>query len=168
MNSIAVVVASALAVAACNVEGVCRHPVSAYTFHVAETTAARIGVRKLLADDRRVRFFYVRMPSRTFFYGWALVGERLRSPVPTFRYANPVMRPPTPIGVGERAFNTNVGAAMRANALARPEQTESILKIIRAALRAAALAPFDRDALDVLGAALVCLADLSRVEVARV
>ncbi|MCL4670433.1 MULTISPECIES: hypothetical protein [Burkholderia] len=57
---------------------------------------------------------------------------------------------------------------MRANALARPEQTESILEIIRAALRAAALAPSDRDALDVLGAALVCLADLSRVEVARV
>ncbi|WP_179297063.1 MULTISPECIES: hypothetical protein [Burkholderia cepacia complex] len=53
---------------------------------------------------------------------------------------------------------------MRANALARPEQTESILEIIRAA----ALAPSDRDALDVLGAALVCLADLSRVEVARV
>ncbi|WP_198345547.1 hypothetical protein [Burkholderia ubonensis] len=57
---------------------------------------------------------------------------------------------------------------MRANTLARPEQTESILEIICAALRAAALAPSDRDALDVLGAALVCLADLSRAEVARV
>ncbi|RQQ35035.1 hypothetical protein DF163_06930 [Burkholderia stagnalis] len=95
--------------AARNVEGVCRHPVSAYTFRVAETTAARIGVRKLLADDRRVRFFLRPYAFAHLFYGWALVGERLRSPVPTFRYANPVMRPPTPIGVGERAFNTNVG-----------------------------------------------------------
>ncbi|RRA01123.1 hypothetical protein DF054_23775 [Burkholderia cepacia] len=32
-----------------------------------------------------------------------MAGERLRSPVPTFRYANPVMCPPTPIGVGKRA-----------------------------------------------------------------
>lgn len=51
---------------------------------------------------------------------------------------------------------------------ARPEQTESPLEIICAALRAAVLAPSDRDALDVLGAALVCLADLSRAEVASV
>ncbi|AVR10116.1 hypothetical protein A8H31_22655 [Burkholderia thailandensis] len=81
----------------------------AYTFAVAETTAARIGVRQLLADDRRSAVFLRPYAFAHLFYGWALAGERLRSPVPTFRYANPVMCPPTPIGVGKRAFNTNVG-----------------------------------------------------------
>lgn len=48
--------------------------------------------------------------------------------------------------------------------LARPEQTESPLEIIRAALRNAALAPSDRDALDVTGDALRCLAELASEE----
>lgn len=41
---------------------------------------------------------------------------------------------------------------MAAKAFARPEQTQSSLEIIRNALRAAALAPSDRAALDVAGA----------------
>ncbi|VVE33630.1 hypothetical protein [Pandoraea sputorum] len=42
-------------------------------------------------------------------------------------------------------------------ALARPEQTQSPIEIIRAALRAAALAHSDRDALDILGDAMLSL-----------
>lgn len=54
---------------------------------------------------------------------------------------------------------------MAAKAPARPEQTLSSLEIIRNALRAAALAPTDRAALDTVGDALRQLADLARVEV---
>jgi hypothetical protein len=50
-------------------------------------------------------------------------------------------------------------------ALARPEQKPSPLEIIRAALRAAALAPSERDALDLTGDALCRLAELARAEV---
>ncbi|HIH2745950.1 hypothetical protein L3V59_07095 [Burkholderia aenigmatica] len=56
---------------------------------------------------------------------------------------------------------------MAAKAFARLEQTQSSLEIIRNALRAAALAPSDRDALDVAGDALRQLADLVRMEVRR-
>ncbi|WP_185735676.1 hypothetical protein [Pandoraea apista] len=45
-------------------------------------------------------------------------------------------------------------------ALARPEQTQSQLEIIRAALREAATAPTVFDALDVTGEALRRLAEL--------
>ncbi|VWC01018.1 hypothetical protein BLA6860_04833 [Burkholderia lata] len=54
---------------------------------------------------------------------------------------------------------------MAAKASARPEQAQSSLEIIRNALRAAALAPTDSDALDVAGDALRRLADLARIEV---
>lgn len=43
-------------------------------------------------------------------------------------------------------------------AVARPEQTQSSIEIIRAALRAAALCNSDRDALDILGDAMLSLA----------
>ncbi|VWC31935.1 hypothetical protein BLA23254_06402 [Burkholderia lata] len=56
---------------------------------------------------------------------------------------------------------------MAAKASARPEHSQSSLEIIRNALRAAALAPSDRAALDVAGDALRQLADLACVEVAR-
>ncbi|WP_198386703.1 hypothetical protein [Burkholderia ubonensis] len=54
---------------------------------------------------------------------------------------------------------------MATKACAHPEQTQLPLQIIRNALRAAALAPSDRDALDVTGDALRSLADLARTEV---
>lgn len=57
---------------------------------------------------------------------------------------------------------------MAVKASARPEQTLSPLEIIRNALRAAALAPSDRAALDVTGDALRQLADLERAEVPHV
>ncbi|WP_179952334.1 hypothetical protein [Burkholderia sp. MSMB0856] len=53
---------------------------------------------------------------------------------------------------------------MAPKASARLEQAQSRLEIIRNALRAAALAPSDRDALDATGDALRQLADLARIE----
>lgn len=50
---------------------------------------------------------------------------------------------------------------MRANALARPEQTQTQLEIIRAALRDAALAQSDQVALDILGDTLLTLAGVT-------
>ncbi|SDC25751.1 hypothetical protein [Paraburkholderia lycopersici] len=52
-------------------------------------------------------------------------------------------------------------------ALARPEQTESPLEIIRAALRDAATAPTVFDALDACGEALRRLAEIASAGVAR-
>ncbi|CAJ2801890.1 Uncharacterised protein [Burkholderia pseudomallei] len=52
-------------------------------------------------------------------------------------------------------------------ALAHPEQLQSPLEIIRATLRAAALAPTYQDAIDVIGDALRCLAEIARAEVTR-
>ncbi|WP_174971433.1 hypothetical protein [Pandoraea morbifera] len=52
-------------------------------------------------------------------------------------------------------------------ALARPEQTQSPIEIIRAALREAATAPTVFDALDVTGEALRRLAELAQAEVAH-
>ncbi|WP_196493174.1 hypothetical protein [Burkholderia stagnalis] len=51
---------------------------------------------------------------------------------------------------------------MATKACAHPEQTQLPLEIIRNALRAAVLAPSERDALDVTGDALRQLADLAR------
>ncbi|WP_322063879.1 hypothetical protein [Burkholderia cenocepacia] len=48
---------------------------------------------------------------------------------------------------------------------ARPQQSQYPLEIIRAALRAAALASSDDAALDVTGDALRCLAEIARAEV---
>lgn len=53
------------------------------------------------------------------------------------------------------------------NAPARPEQPQSPLEIIRAALRTAALAPTDQVALDVTGEALRRLAEIAREEVSH-
>lgn len=56
---------------------------------------------------------------------------------------------------------------MRLAIPARPERSQSPIEIIRTALRAAALAPSDRAALDVAGAALARLAEIARVEVSH-
>ncbi|ODQ34232.1 hypothetical protein BGV65_14545 [Burkholderia ubonensis] len=148
----------------------CKPASFSYTTVVVETTTTRIGVRKLLtADNRRPAVFFRPFTLRACLQwsglgGGALAhaGSRKR------RYANPVMCPATLIGVRIRVPKPAYGGRTMRHIPARPEQTESPLEIICAALRAAALAPSDRDALDVLGAALVCLADLSRAEVASV
>ncbi|GAB5098495.1 hypothetical protein [Caballeronia sp. HLA56] len=102
--------------------------------------------------------------------GRALAGERSRSPVPTFRSANPVMRPPTPFCSGERASNITSEAAMRAISFARSEQTVplvyiDIIQCAQHALREATLAASDLDALDITGNALRQLMDIARAEV---
>ncbi|MCS6600759.1 hypothetical protein NYP13_23670, partial [Burkholderia pseudomallei] len=73
----------------------------------------------------------------------------------------------TPFGDGTRvSILVSGGRTMRPNVLARPEQPQSPLEIIRAALRAAALAPTYQDALDATGDALHRLAEIVRAEVA--
>lgn len=61
------------------------------------------------------------------------------------------------------------------NALARPERSaahighfslpDTVLRVVREALRGAVAAPTDREAMDLAGAALVQLAELARAEV---
>lgn len=139
---------------------------AAYTFAVAETTAAEIGVSNLLtADNRRPAVFF--RPYTLCLLQWsghgggalAHAGSRKR------RYANPVMCPATLIGVRGRVLKPAYGGRTLRHIPARPEQTQSSLEIIRIALRAAALAPTVFDALDVTGDALRRLAELARAEV---
>jgi hypothetical protein len=88
------------------------HPVygGAYTFDVRETTRTEIGVSINVGGQAAIiAAIFSSVAPLHVYYGRALAGERLRSPVPTFRYANPVMRPLTPIGVGKRASSINVG-----------------------------------------------------------
>lgn len=80
------------------------------------------------------------------------------------RFANPVQCPPTPFGDWERDLTAHGGRIMR-QTLARPEQLQSSLEIIRAALRAAALAPTYQDALDATGDALRRLSEIVRAKV---
>lgn len=56
---------------------------------------------------------------------------------------------------------------MRTAVFARPEQPETPLEIIRAALRDAATAPTVVDALDVTGEALRRLGEIARAEVSH-
>jgi hypothetical protein len=120
-------------------------------------------------DPRRTttavaRFFCVRT-LRTDFNGRALVGERSRSPVLRGRRsANPALCPATPFSSGSRVSQPVPEAAMRATVPARPEQTQNPIQIeiIQRALRAAAFARSDVDALDIAGEALRQLAELAR------
>jgi hypothetical protein len=147
----------------------CTHSASRYTARVSETTDTQIGVWKMKTADTRLLAVFLR-PQPCARLQWSGRGEgalahagfRFR------RYANLAMCPATPIGVGGRVFEYENGGRIMRHIPARPEQTQAIPALIADALRAAALAPSDRDALDVLGAALVRLADLSRVEVAHV
>ncbi|OLL29987.1 hypothetical protein BTH42_19380 [Burkholderia sp. SRS-W-2-2016] len=63
--------------------------------------------------------------------------------------------------------NDRTGPVATLAGLASTHLSQPTDALIAAARRAAALAPFDRAALDVLSTVLVRLADLSRVEVAR-
>ncbi|MDT4868422.1 hypothetical protein FQZ97_1033840 [compost metagenome] len=74
------------------------------------TTVAGIGVPNHDGGQPpRAAFFVSVLPSRALFIGRALVGERSRSPVPSCRYANLILCPPTPIGVGRRASKNHDG-----------------------------------------------------------
>ncbi|WP_175938255.1 hypothetical protein [Caballeronia sp. BCC1704] len=123
-------------------------------------------------DPRRtkaaiVRFFCVRTPC-ALFYGRALVGVRLRTPVCLGRrFANPTMRPATPFGDGSRVSNPSKEGRTMRHIPARPEQSQSPapLDIIQRALRDAATAPTVFDALDIAGDALRQLGEIARAEV---
>lgn len=93
--------------------GTCKPWAIRYTGRVAYTVATEIGVS--INDGGHPPnggFFSSVQPSHVL-SGRALVGVRLRTPVPSFRYANPVMCPPTLIGVRERASRLTMEAAMR-------------------------------------------------------
>ncbi|WP_155836904.1 hypothetical protein [Paraburkholderia mimosarum] len=166
MKIVAAAVACALATVARNAEGGCAHPTSAYTFVVAETTASEIGVSIVsVADDRHSAVFL--RPYTLPLLLWSGLGEGALAHAGSHgrRYANLALCPATPIGVGDRVYQPVRGGRYMRQALARPEQLQSsVLEIISAALRIAALAPSDRDALDVTGDALRLLAELARTE----
>jgi hypothetical protein len=154
-----------------NVAGVCGSVARGYTFHVSETTDRRIGVRKMTKAQRsraeNAAFVFASAFARPL-NGRAWAGVPSGTLVSLGRqYANPVHCPATPIGVGSRVTRPDQGGRTVRHIPARPEQLQSPIEIIRAALRDAALSDRPNDAIDVLGAALIRLADLSRVEVAR-
>lgn len=139
---------------------------AAYTLLVVETTATRGESRKNTGGQPpHAAIFSSVMPSRALINGRALVGRASALPVPVFRSLNPALCPPTPFESGRRASIANTGGHTMRQALARPEQTQSPIEIIRAALREAATAPTVLDALDVTGEALRRLADLVQAEV---
>lgn len=80
-----------------------------YTGRVPETAGTEIGVSINVGGQPPLGGIFSSVTPLHASNGWALAGERLRSPVPTFRYANPVKCPPTSIGVGGWASKSNVG-----------------------------------------------------------
>ena len=153
-----------------NVVGTCKPVAMRYTGIVPETTGnrgeSRQSIRRATAARR---FFYVRT-SCTSFNGRALVGVRLRTPVPTDAGLSTLLRARPPrLRAGCRVSQPAYGGRkMRPAIPARPEQSQSPLEIIRSALRAAAVAPTVYDALDLTGAALAHLADLAKAGVRHV
>lgn len=94
-----------------------------HTRNVPETTGARGESRNNVRRTSAIaRFFFVRMPSITF-YGWALVGVRLRTPVASIAGLStlPCACPPRLRADGGPSIKME--AAMRANTPARSEQS---------------------------------------------
>ncbi|WP_186204228.1 hypothetical protein [Burkholderia gladioli] len=136
---------------------------------VAETAAARIGVRNLkTADDRHLAvFFRLRVNARLQWSGlgggaFGHAGFRFR------RYANSAMCPATPNWRWEPG---SLSRKRRSHPMRQPShartgpQSHLIQSIVRAALRDAATANTYQDALDATGAALAAIAALVRAEV---
>lgn len=97
--------------------------VSAYTFSVAEKEATRGESRKVPGRTTAAkRFFYVCIPLRAFSYGRALVGVRLRTPVPLDAGLStlPSARPPH-LRVGTRVAQPVQGSRTMRNFSARFE-----------------------------------------------
>ncbi|WP_404841966.1 hypothetical protein [Burkholderia vietnamiensis] len=143
----------------------------AYTFPVAETTAAGFGDLTILADNRRSAVFLRPHAFARPYDQWVgLGGETFGSAGSSIPVRQPRSVPAHPIWRWEAGSNSILEAAMRANALARPEQSQfpdQLTQIVSNALRAAALAPTYIDALDITGDALRRLADLAREEVSH-
>jgi hypothetical protein len=140
----------------------------AYTFHVAETTANRGESRKCKGGHPPTGGFFssAAMCTPSMVGPWWGCACAHRSPLR--RSLNPALCPATPFESGSRVTEPSKGGRTMRQALARPEQPKSPSEIIRAALRAAALAPTYIDALDITGDALRRLAEIARVEVPRV
>lgn len=141
----------------------------AYTFPVAETTAARIGVRNdSLADNRRSAVFLRPYTSSHLLWSGLGGGALAHAGIQRRRYANPAMCPATPIGVGSRVTQpVSGGRTMLRHIPARPEQPQFsnfLTDKVSGALRSAALAPSLASALDIAGAARVDIATIARSE----
>lgn len=141
-----------------------------YIAGVSETTVTRASrLDRSSADNRQPAVFF-----RPYAFArplqWRALAEGTPSGVPVSDDTGP--RTLKPCACHHRfaavmaGFETAVigGRTMR-QALARPQQPQSPIEIIRAALRDAALAPTYQDALDVTGDALRRLGDLARAEV---
>lgn len=80
-------------------------------------------------DPRRTtanrRYFFVRALLRAFFYGRAVAGPASAGPVPLDAGFPPPLRARPPHVEMRGGTNQSKEAAMRVNALARPEQTQS-------------------------------------------
>jgi hypothetical protein len=73
-----------------------RHSNRPYTFASPETTGDEIGVSINVGGQAAIiAAIFSSVAPLHVYYGRALAGEPSGSPVPTFRYANPVMRPLT-------------------------------------------------------------------------
>lgn len=139
----------------------------AYTFSVAETTAAGFGdLSHASAQPRRAAFLCV-SPLRASFNGRALVGRPSGLPgaCVTGSPTLPCARPPR-LATGSGLTAHTRGRTMR-HIYARPEQTQSPIELANSALRAAALAPTVFDALDICADALLVLAALTQPLEAR-
>lgn len=169
MNAGSFAVACALATAVRDAKRVCTSPAPRYTFGVPETTGARASrLDSSVADNRQLAVFF-RPYAFARLLQWRALAEGTPSGVPVSTDAGP--RTPKPCACHHRfaavmaGFETAVcgGRTMR-HIPARPEQAESLLEIIRSALRGAATAPTAFDALDVCGDALRRLSEIAGAE----
>lgn len=152
-----------------NVAGTCKPLASRYTLSVSETTDTRGESRKCsVADDRHSAVFL--RPYTLRLLQWSGLGEGALAHAGSHgrRSLNLVMCPATPFESGSRVRQPVRGGRIMRHIPARPEQPQSPVEIIRAALRDAATAPTVFDALDVTGDALRRLAELARAEVRHV
>lgn len=138
----------------------------AYTFSVAETAVTGRGNPICLwRTTAHWRYFFVCALSRFQWSGlgraaFGLAGSHGR------RFSTPADVPGHPhVEMGRRDLKSVRGGRTMRHISARPEQTQSPIEIIRAALRDAATAPTVFDALDVTGDALRRLAEIAREEV---
>lgn len=135
---------------------------SAYTFLVAETTAARGESRKCKGGHPPTGGFFSSAAMRTpsMVGPWRGCACARRSPLR--RSLNPALCPATPFESGGRVIEPSKGGRTMRQALARPEQTQSPTELANSALRAAALAPTVFDALDICADAMLVLAALAQ------
>lgn len=140
----------------------------AYTFSVAETTATEIGVSELLtADNRHPAVFFRPLPCVRLQWSGLGRGALAHAGFRKRRYANPVMRPATLIGVRGWVLNPAYGGCTMRQALARSEQMQNPTEFANRALRDAALAPTVFEALDICADALQALASFVQPEDVR-